>query len=94
MSIHEFRDDDQGYLEWLARHNDGYVVNINRSFSATDARLHQADCSELTRDPGEGKARTGSYIKICSTSASELDQWAAQRVPEAIRRCGTCQPSV
>jgi hypothetical protein len=32
------------------------------------------------------------YIKICSASLAELDQWALQRTGTAVRRCGTCQP--
>ncbi len=35
MSAREFRDDDAGYLAWLAAHPDGYVMNIARSLSAT-----------------------------------------------------------
>ena len=35
MSVREFRDDDAGYLAWLAAHRDGYVINIERSYSAT-----------------------------------------------------------
>ena len=30
MSVREFRDDDAGYLDWLATHPDGYVINIAR----------------------------------------------------------------
>ena len=33
MSVREFRDDDAGYLAWLAAHRDGYVINIERSYS-------------------------------------------------------------
>jgi hypothetical protein len=29
-----YRDDDGGYLDWLAVHPDGYVINIERSHSA------------------------------------------------------------
>ncbi len=44
MSAREFRDDDAGYLAWLAAHPDGYVINIARSQSATEARVHHAGC--------------------------------------------------
>ncbi|MBN3511476.1 hypothetical protein JYB55_21840 [Mycolicibacterium septicum] len=36
----EFRDDDAGYLAWLAAHPHGYVVNITRNHSVSAARLH------------------------------------------------------
>ncbi len=44
MSVCVFRDDDAGYLAWLAAHRDGYVINIERSYSATAARMHHAGC--------------------------------------------------
>ncbi len=87
VSIAEFRDSDRGYLAWLAAHGDGYVINIGRS-GRGHGRLHRAACGTITsRSPF-----TGPYIKICSASLAELDQWALQRTGAAVRRCGTCQP--
>lgn len=47
MSAHEYCDDDTGYLDWLDKNPHGYVINIQRSHSPIDARLHDASCSAL-----------------------------------------------
>jgi hypothetical protein len=44
------------------------------------------------RRSAAGPPFTGPYIKVCSASLAELDQWALQRTGTAVRRCGTCQP--
>ena len=36
---HEFRDDDAGYLAWLAANPEGFVVNIARNYSVSTARV-------------------------------------------------------
>ena len=38
MDVDEFQDRDTGYLDWVAAHPDGYVINIDRSGYA---RLHR-----------------------------------------------------
>ena len=93
MSAHEFRDDDAGYLAWLAAHLDGYVINIARSHSATEARVHHAGCRTISGENPVGGAWTGPYVKVCAEQLVELEQWAIGQVGEPIRRCGTCHPA-
>ncbi|MGV0580860.1 SIMPL domain-containing protein [Mycolicibacterium elephantis] len=89
--IVEFRDDDDGYWRWVQTHADGFVVNIQRSYSPANARLHRADC--WTISPGQNKgAVTHQYVKACSTQLNDLDQWATRQVGHPITRCGTCHP--
>lgn len=90
MSTREFRDDDDGYLVWLAAHPDGYVINIARSHSATQARVHYAHCSTISGQSRRGSAWTGPYVKVCADQLAELEQWAIDRLGEPIPRCGTC----
>jgi hypothetical protein len=59
MSTHEFRDDDAGYLAWLATHPDGYVINIARGHSATQARVHHAGCGTISGQNPSGGPWTG-----------------------------------
>lgn len=87
MSIAEFRDSDEAYLAWLAAHPGGYVINIGRGERGS-ARLHRADCGTIIRRP----PLTGPYIKICSVSLAELDEWSAQRPGATVSSCGTCHP--
>ena len=92
MSVHLFRDDDQGYAAWVAANAQGYVLNIQRSLNPSDARVHDADCRTITGTPPRGRTWTGPYIKACSTSLPELDAWATAHARSPITRCGTCQP--
>lgn len=92
MSVDQFRDDDQGYLAWTAAHRGGYVINIERSLNPGDARLHRANCHTINGRPTRGRTWTGPYIKICSASARELQDWARSNVSGAIPRCGACKP--
>lgn len=91
--VGEFRDDDAGYLAWLGTHLDGYVINIARSFSATQARVHRAGCRTISGENPHGGPWTGPYVKVCAEHLAELDQWAINQVGEPIERCGVCHPA-
>ena len=92
MGVEQFRDDDTGYLAWVAAHGDGYVINIQRSLNPADARMHEAGCYTINGQPPRGRTWTGPYVKICSTSLGQLDGWALQRTGSPVRRCGVCAP--
>ncbi|MGB7359505.1 MAG: SIMPL domain-containing protein [Mycobacterium sp.] len=91
LKVGEFRDDDAGYLEWLAAHPDGYVINLLRSYSTTQARLHRADCRTISGEHSNGSALTKKYVKVCADQLADLDQWAVNQVGEPIVRCGICR---
>ena len=86
----EFSDDDPGYLTWLAAHPDGYVINISRSRSATEARVHHAGCRTISGQNPRGGAWTGPYIKVCAEQLGEIERWAIIQVGGPILRCGIC----
>jgi hypothetical protein len=58
----------------VAAHAGGYVLNIERSLSISDARLHGASCGTITGQPARGRAWTGPYIKVCAASPHDLDE--------------------
>jgi len=90
----EFRDDDDGYLSWIANHPDGYVINIVRGHTPAGARIHRADCWTVSRPGGRGASWTeGQYVKICADRFSDLEHWAAIMVPGPIDTCQTCSPA-
>lgn len=89
----EFREDDIGYLAWLAAHPVGYVINIARNHSATTARVHHAGCRTINGKNPRGGVWTGPYVKVCAEHLAELEQWAIDRVGASIPLCGTCHPA-
>jgi hypothetical protein len=91
--MREFRDDDAGYLAWLAAHPNGYVINILRSHNATEARVHHADCRTINGQNPLAAGWTSQYVKVCAEQLAELDQWASDQVGGPIPRCQTCHPA-
>lgn len=94
MSEVELPGDNDSYLRWTAMHADGYVINIQRSLNASDARLHRASCHWINGAPPRGHGFVGSYIKVCSDSLADLDSWVSDQVRSQIRPCGTCRPDI
>jgi hypothetical protein len=92
MDVEQFRDDDRGYLTWTTAHPAGYVINVQKSLNPSDARLHQADCYTINGQPARGNSWTGPYIKVCSTSFRQLQDWARGHLTAEVVRCGTCRP--
>jgi hypothetical protein len=91
--VREFRDDNDGYLGWLAEHADGYVVNILRSHNPAGAKLHRVICRTITGRPPRGNTWTeGDYVKVCADDLAELDHWAIDGLGESILACRICHP--
>lgn len=88
----EFRDDDAGYLAWLAAHPYGYVVNIARNHSVSAARLHHAHCRTISGQNPHNGAWTGPYVKVCAEQLTAVETWASDTVRSAIPKCGICRP--
>ena len=94
MGVWEFRDDDDGYLAWLAANPDGYVLNVLRSHNVTGARMHCADCRWISGENPRGGVWTGPYVKVCAERLAELEVWAIETAgKQPIRSCGTCRPT-
>ena len=93
MTAHEYRDDDEGYRVWLNKNPDGYVINLQRSHNPSDAHLHDADCWTLTDQVYRDVSLTGSYVKVCGATLTEIKEWAAKNVGESIEPCRTCRDS-
>jgi hypothetical protein len=90
----EFRDDDVGYLAWLATNRGGYVINIARSHSTDAARVHHAACRTISGNNPHGGPWTGPYVKVCAQHMSELAQWMIDETGQQIPPCGICRPRI
>lgn len=80
-----FKDDDTGFLGWIAAHPDGYVLNLARSGVNGQPTLHRAACRRFVGDPPNGTQWTHSAAKHCSLDASDLGWLNANR-------CAGCLP--
>jgi hypothetical protein len=87
-TISVFKDDDRGFFGWLDAHPAGYFINSERSPKSTYLVLHQRSCPHFDRSPAVHW--TKDYIKICSASRGDLEEWATGRVGGELTLCRTC----
>lgn len=92
--MHEFRDDDLGYVDWIRAHPDRHVINIARSYNPSDARVHHASCPWITGQISRGVTLTGPFVKGCAESLDELALWPTGQVREQILPCRTCHTAL
>jgi hypothetical protein len=86
-----FRDDESGYLTWLAAHPHGFVLNTNRSPRPDYLVLHRASCRTISGRPPRGGPWTGQYIKLCADDSREIVAWAEATIGATPRECGACR---
>jgi len=86
--MEQFVDDDPGYLDWVARHPDGFVINTGRAPTVSYLMLHRAQCRTITGRPARGTTFTGDYAKVCS-GREELEAFA-QQLGGRPQPCGLC----
>lgn len=91
MRAYEYRDDDNGYLNWRDENPHGYVLNIQRSHNPVDAHLHDVSCSSLLAPIGAGLKLTDQYVKVCGRTADEVHEWASKHLREPIPDCMSCR---
>jgi hypothetical protein len=90
IEVEIFKDNDAGYLAWVAAHPAGFVLNVARSPRPDYLILHRATCRTITGRPTRGGPWTGPYIKVCSGDELEIAAWTGQTVGAAPTRCGVC----
>lgn len=83
-----YKDDDQGFFDWLDDHADGYLINCERSPKPNYLVLHRPSCPHFDRAPCIHW--TKDYIKICSARRDDLEEWAVGTVDGDVTLCKTC----
>lgn len=90
LEVEIFKDDDAGYLAWLAAHPTGFVLNVERRPRPGYLILHRATCRTISGRPTRGGPWTGPYIKVCSPDQLQIAAWTGKAVGAAPTRCGVC----
>jgi hypothetical protein len=75
--MEQFVDDDPGYLDWVARHPDDFVINTGRVLAPSYLMLHRTRCGTITGRPAGGTTFTGDYSKVCG-ERDEMEAFAEQ----------------
>lgn len=87
-----FKDDDDGYLQWVKTNPNGFVVNTTRQPDPSYLILHRATCHSVTGTPAHGTKWTEDYIKICSLNRAELETCIILLLSGDIKPCKFCNP--
>lgn len=85
---------NDGYLQWIKDHPNGYVLNCEKSPRATYLILHKASCYTINDLQKQAESWTEKYNKICSIDIKEIEVWAQKNVPgyQGLRHCAKCEP--
>ena len=92
--IEGFIDKDPGYLDWLARHPGGFVINAGRTPSAACLMLDRAGCGAVSGAPARGTTSTGDYVKAVVSLPPCGGHPTCQAVPGGGSPDGTATPAV
>ena len=85
-----FKDDDEGYENWIGAWPSGYVLNCERNPSSNYQMLHHADCVHISQRDDAMKSWTTQYIKVCSTDRTKLSDWAKEETGAEPILCQVC----
>jgi hypothetical protein len=72
MKKFESVGDHDAYLDWVSKHNNGYVLNRTLKDFAT---LHRATCGTIRGNPANGKLYVGQSKKYCSKQIQVLENF-------------------
>jgi hypothetical protein len=86
-----FRDDDEGFFDWLDDHPGGFFLNCERNPTARYLVLHRPDCPHFKGDRTHLNW-TKDYIKLAADTRSDLEDWATDGFGDSaeISLCTSC----
>lgn len=93
----EFHDDDAGYMDWLAGHPSGFVVNVRANAGPGYVVLHRASCRHIAA-ARDDRAYTGrGYRKVVANNLNELRDYSrslGRWDGSFSRACSHCAPLI
>jgi hypothetical protein len=94
QALHHFENDEPGYLDWIRKNPEGYVLNLNRRPKQNYLVLHRASCRDIcipSSHRGTEQFTGGNYVKLCATDAKSIVGWIGEKVPAAPGFSGLCK---
>ncbi len=84
----QFTDDDPGYMRWLVRNPNGWVLNADRQPKADYLVLHRSTCWTISRS--SVRYTSGDFLKRCDSDPQNLSDWAVSQTgntPDVCQKC-------
>lgn len=85
-----FDNDEAGYLHWIESNPRGFVANVDRARAFPRYPMAHVAMHRLMSSPKIGNFTTGEYVKFCSLSLGELQNFAETHYRRALSRCSVC----
>jgi hypothetical protein len=91
LRVKQFINNDSGYLRWVEKNPNGFVVNCYKRTSPSYLILHRATCVTI-RTPARTNWTTTNYMKICSLDRNDLQNLAQNKINGRLHLCKVCNP--
>ena len=100
MEPKEFNSGDEPFLDWMEKHPEGLVLNINRNRESGFATFQNSQCSHISgvvsghRPDAHTKHEK---IKVGAKESEPLVKWMMENRPRAVGGvdvCGDCEPEI
>ena len=91
-TVRVFDGDDAGYVSWLNRHPDGFVLNRVARLASGPPTLHRAGCPVVHGPRGRAQTAATRPPKVCGQSTGDLEAWSRTHHGAAPAPCGRCRP--
>lgn len=86
----KFVNDESGYLQWIDKNPNGYVVNLDEPLVTPQYPMIHLARHELVSSPARTNYTTGRYFKVCSTDMDELQKWSKENCGRSLTWCKVC----
>ena len=84
--VERFENDEDSYLTWAEANPLGYILNVEKTDYKSRYPMVHAVRHALWASKRESFTR-GDYIKVCSGSLEELEQWAQGNYGRQLTHC-------
>lgn len=95
MIMHDFSDDDDGYLCWIKDNPTGFVLNVRHNPGAAYTVLHRSACQSISRPRDDGAYTARNYRKVVAGTVDELRNYTrslGRSDGSFSGACGHCDP--
>ena len=99
MSATVFDAGDRPFLDWMLHNPEGFVLNAASGIGNRYLWFHRTSCHHITgytKAQSDGAFTSRGYIKVCSSNAGDLVEWAARNRIGATsyKSCKSCCPDI
>ncbi len=82
---------DESFIEWVADNPEGFVIDTDKlGISPGHPMLHHVTCA-IIKGQRALEAASVDYLKVCSVTKRELEEWARREETRNLKLCFLCK---